>query len=195
MPASKRASGERGWLALAVAAALSLVAAVLVVGELARRAEREPVARAETALAATAVTAGAAVQEPAPTEPRGAAAAEPVGARAAAVPWTPARLELVFESHLSSGTIAVWLDGERVWLDDLAGSRNPFRRMAGQEVRHTLDVPPGERTVEVRVSGRAAGRRVDAARVIAGRFVDDEARRLRVGLSPLTRELDLAWME
>ena len=64
----------------------------------------------------------------------------------------------------------------------------------GREVRQTLPIPPGERTVEVRVSGRTAKIRVDAADHIRGRFEADEPRWLRVTVNPLTNSLGLAWM-
>jgi hypothetical protein len=129
-----------------------------------------------------------------------------VGPRIAATPLAPAptpaptptpiptaHLQLRFRNHLASGTLAVWVDGERVWLHQVEEVRNPLRRAAGQELRHTLEVTAGEHTVEVRVSGRAAGRRIDTARRIAGTLTAESSRSLRVVLNPLTRNLELEW--
>jgi tRNA A-37 threonylcarbamoyl transferase component Bud32 len=127
--------------------------------------------------------------------PRRASAPDPLPPSAPPTP-TPlpaARLELRFRSHLASGSLAVWVDGERVWLHQVEEVRNPMRRVAGQELRHILEVSAGDRTVEVRVTGRAAGRRIDAARSIVGSFPPDASRSLRVVLNPLTRNLDLEW--
>jgi hypothetical protein len=91
--------------------------------------------------------------------------------------------------------MTVWVDGERAWSGPVSAPRNLLKRVAGREVRQTLAIPPGERTVEVRVSGRTAKLRVDAADRIRGRFEADEQRWLRVIVNPLTNSLSLSWME
>jgi serine/threonine-protein kinase len=104
-----------------------------------------------------------------------------------------ASLNLVYNNRLASGTISVWVDGGLAWSDQVIGPRNLLKRVAGREVRRTIPVPPGARTVEVRVSGRTAKLRIDAADRIRGDFAADQVRRLRVTVNPLANSLKLTW--
>lgn len=107
----------------------------------------------------------------------------------------PGSLHIVYNNRLASGTMSAWVDGQRVWSGDVSGPRSVIKRVAGREVRHTLQVPPGDHTVEVRISGRTVKIRVDAADRIRGRFEAHRARWLRVTLNPVTNRLKLSWME
>lgn len=131
------------------------------------------------------------------TDPAAEEAAPPVEAAAAesTAPSPPAQLHVVYNNRLATGTMTVWVDGERAWSGPVSAPRNLIKRVAGREVRQTLAIAPGERTVEVRVSGRAAKLRVDAADRIRGRFEAGATRWLRVTVNPLTDSLGLTWME
>jgi hypothetical protein len=125
----------------------------------------------------------------------GAPAAEAGSLPEVPPPPPSASLDLVYNNRLASGTISVWVDGERVWSGDVGGSRSVLQRVAGRELRQTLEITPGDRTVEVRITGRAARLDVDAADQIRGRFEPDQARGLRVALNPVTNRLKLSWVD
>jgi len=178
-------AGKIAWSAVAAAAAVLLVAGLMAIfGETGRRSAEGTATPTESSTAAPAQDLAEAPAAP-PVE------APPLAPTPAP---TPARLHLVYENRLASGTMTVWLDGEQLWTDQIVGSRNLFKRAAGQELSHTLDIPPGDRTVEVRITGRVAKIRVDAADVVRLRFEEDGDRWLRVSLNPLTDNLKLSWI-
>jgi hypothetical protein len=169
------------------AALLGIAAAALLAGALAIVFAAREQGDGEREDGESAVAPLPVVESPAPAEPASPPAAPP--------PPPSASLHLVYNNRLASGSISVWVDGERVWSAEVSGPRNVIRRVTGRELRRTVQVPAGERTVEVRISGRAAMIDVDAASSIRGQFEADEARWLRVALNPLTDSLRLSWME
>ena len=58
-------------------------------------------------------------------------------------------------------------------------------------VKATVSVRPGQRTIEVRITG--VKKRVDVAEVIRSRFAPGETRYLRARLIPVVDDLRLAW--
>ncbi|GMU66076.1 MAG: hypothetical protein AMXMBFR36_23500 [Acidobacteriota bacterium] len=181
---------------------------VTVVGS-ARERRRVAVAVAILALAALGALAIAfgrsrPSEGPASTAPRVAASSAPTGSgvpdsRGASetTPATPApvageaTLELTFFNRLRGGTIAVWVDGERVWSRELELAGTSLKRVTGQAIRAEIPVAAGEHDIEVRVTGNE--RRVDAQGVVRASFTPGATRNLRVTLVPFRSRLDLDW--
>lgn len=125
-----------------------------------------------------------------------AAPAAPAGAdssaEAAVDPATrDATLHFAYRNRLGSATMTVLVDGEVVWTRELEASRNPLSRAFGDEVLETVEVPSGDRTVEVRVLGRSMD--VEASASLRGHFEPDGRRWLRITLNPFAEKVSLAW--
>jgi hypothetical protein len=105
----------------------------------------------------------------------------------------PARLEVVFQHTLRSGTIKIWVDDDLV-IDEELESR-VTRKILGIKRRKgrfetSLSVSPGEHVIKVQVEGDGFSR---ASRV-RGSFESGETRRLEVdrgGLPLIDRDLSL----
>jgi len=157
-PATEAARGARSptarraaLLGLAAAAlAVAAVAAALVAFGLA--AALKPGTAVEAALERLAPADAA-------TEPAAEGAAPPVEAAAAAetVPSPePAQLHLVYNNRLATGTMTVWVDGERAWSGPVSAPRNFIKRVAAGRCARPCRSRPGNAPSR---SGSAAGRR------------------------------------
>lgn len=122
-----------------------------------------------------------------------AAAAKPAAepAAAALVPGE-ARLEIVYTNRLKRGSIAVWVDGEKVLARSFTGPKGVLKRAVGQELRDTLTLATGRHEIEVHVSGQAG--KLEARDRTSHRFFDGQTRRLRIDFIPPSF-LRLAWKE
>jgi serine/threonine-protein kinase len=170
------------------------VAAVVLAGALGFALMR-PRAEAPAGGAATGPTPAAA---PASQEPSSPEPTSDSGSLLGRLPFfrAPARLEIVFQHSLRTGTIKVWVDDDLVIEDELEA--RVIKKILGIKRRKgrfeaTVDVPPGEREIKVQVqSGNFWG-----ARRIRGTFTSGETRTLEVnkgGLPLIDKDLSLGWM-
>ncbi len=146
--------------------------------------------------ASTMSTAPAAVEEPAPAptpepSPRPPSKKEPASqpSRKAA---PPAWLSVGFEHHLASGTLEVWVDGNRVAKEAL--DSRVTRKLLGFELRsgsvqQTLGLEPGRHEVRVRL--RSGDDNRDARS--SATFRSGATRRLEVRAPRLRGGLTLEW--
>ena len=141
-----------------------------------------------TATAAAPAAAGAPAPSPVPPAPRRSPAAVPAPAREAGRAPT---LAVLYFNRLRTGTVTVWVDGERRWTAPLSAPRNLLDRVEGEPVRATLRVTPGTHVVEVHVSQRSG--HIDARGSIRGDFTPGRTRLLRVTLVPYVPALGLEW--
>ena len=79
-------------------------------------------------------------------------------------PQTPetsnAYLEILHTNRLKKGWLTVWIDGERVASRPLSAPKGLAKRVSGEDVRLSVPVRPGQRRLEIRISGAAGqGRR------------------------------------
>ncbi len=128
-----------------------------------------------------------------PAESTGESVAGESGAGAAgepAAPAEPATLRLVYNNRLANALLTVWVDGERA-LSYRVRTEELFDRVTGDELTTALEVEPGVRTVEIRVTG-VEGRN-DASGVLRSRFRSGQTRRLRIVLRPFGSRLRLVW--
>ena len=102
-----------------------------------------------------------------------------------------ARLVVLHKTRLKSARMSIWIDGEKVWSEPISADGNYFERTRGDLVKAAVSVRPGQRTIEVRVTG--SKRKVDATGVSSGSFGAGETRYLRARLIPIVDELKLAW--
>lgn len=107
----------------------------------------------------------------------------------------PASLHLVYNDRLSSATVTVWIDGRWTWSESIGGTRGIAQRVVGRERRWVVEVPPGERSVRVRIVGSGPGVEVDATQLVRGRLAAGGRHFLRVALNPLSNHLRLTWMD
>jgi serine/threonine-protein kinase len=130
---------------------------------------------------------------PLPAPP--AAAVEPspeASSPASAVAGEPGRLAIDFEHPLKSGQLRIWLDGELIVDQRLAGQAAksalvfPVRKGSYRDV---LEVRPGRHALRVQVKWEGE-ERTDR---IAGTFRPGAARRLQVRLGRLRKNLSLEW--
>ena len=101
-----------------------------------------------------------------------------------------AHLQILHTNRLKKGWLTVWIDGDRVASRPLAAPKGLAKRVSGEDVRLTLPVQPGERILEIRISG--AEGKVDATRHTEVYFASGQTKRLRVGWLP-TGKLRLNW--
>ncbi len=131
------------------------------------------------------VPAGAAVTPPTPDDSSAQQPGDSNRARAA-----NAHLEILHTNRLKKGWLTVWIDGERVASRPLAAPKGFAKRVSGEDVRLSIPVRPGERRLEIRISG--AEGKVDARRQTDTFFSSGQTRRLKVGWLP-TGKLRLNW--
>ena len=101
-----------------------------------------------------------------------------------------AHLEILHTNRLKKGWLTVWIDGERVASRPLSAPKGIAKRVSGEDVRLSIPVRPGERRLEIRISG--AEGKVDATRQTDTFFSSGQTRRLKVGWLP-TGKLRLNW--
>jgi len=101
-----------------------------------------------------------------------------------------AHLQILHTNRLKKGWLTLWIDGERVASRPLAAPKGLAKRVSGEDVRLTLPVRPGQRRLEIRISG--AEGKVDATRHTEAYFASGQTKRLRVGWLP-TGKLRLNW--
>ncbi len=135
---------------------------------------------------------------PAPPPLRSEAAEEDLeGAPAEPGPWTsvqgaPARLVLDLEHPLQEGTVAVYVNGEKILQRRLraAVTSNILGfKLRRQRLRETVTLEPGKKRLLVQVFWRD-GRR---AETIAGTFNPGATRRLSVRMGRVGKGLSLEW--
>jgi hypothetical protein len=102
-------------------------------------------------------------------------------------------LRLVHKNRLRNAALTVWVDGEKVHSVRLAAQKNPLRRVGGDALEWALDVPAGDRLIEVRIT--SAQGQVNAVGTVRGRFTAGGSRVLRVLLIPFNERLRLSWEE
>ncbi len=141
----------------------------------------------------------AAPEEPADL-PEAAAPEEPADLPEVAAPEEPAAasapaatLELRHENHLRQAWMSVWIDGERVWSEEMIGPKSVFKRALGQKVRATISTSAGRHLIEVRISEKSM--KVDAGESIRASFSAGETRQLEVSLKRRSNQLRLSWVE
>jgi pyruvate/2-oxoglutarate dehydrogenase complex dihydrolipoamide acyltransferase (E2) component len=121
--------------------------------------------------------------EPSPSEESPEGAAEVPGA---------GRLAVDFEHPLKTGQLRIWLDGELIVEQRLAGQASKkglvFSVRKGS-YRDMLEVPPGRHTLRVQVAWDESER----TERIASTFKAGETRRLQVRLGRLRKNLSLEW--
>jgi hypothetical protein len=86
--------------------------------------------------------------------------------------------------------MTIWIDGERVVSRPLAAPKGLAKRVSGEDVRLSIPVRPGQRRLQIRISGTEG--KVDATRDIETYFSSGQTRRLRVGWLP-TGKLRFNW--
>lgn len=174
-------------VAVAILALAALGALALALGR--SRSSESPAGAGSEVAAASAPTASGA------PDSQGASASSPEKPSPATTVPAPvageATLELTFFNRLRGGSIAVWVDGERVWSRELELPGTSLKRVTGQAIRAEIPVAAGEHDIEVRVTG--SERRVDAQGVVRASFAPGTHRNLRVTLVPFRSRLDLDW--
>ena len=93
-----------------------------------------------------------------------------------------AHLEILHTNRLKKGWLTVWVDGERVASRPLSAPKGLAKRVSGEDVRLSIPVRPGQRRLEIRLSG--AEGKVDATRQTDIQVSSGQTRRLRVGWLP-----------
>jgi serine/threonine protein kinase len=136
-------------------------------------------------LGADIVSAEAVAPPPDPASSSAQAPGESTQARTA-----NAHLQILHTNRLKRGWLTVWIDGERVASRPLAAPKGLAKRVSGEDVRLIIPVRPGERRLEVRISGSEG--KVDATRHTEAYFASGQTKRLRVGWLP-TGKLRLNW--
>jgi len=101
-----------------------------------------------------------------------------------------AHLEILHTNRLKKGWLTVWIDGERVASRPLSAPKGLAKRVSGEDVRLSVPLRPGQRRLEIRISG-AAGK-VDATKLAEVYFSSGQTKRLRVGWLP-TGNLRFNW--
>ncbi len=193
------AAGSWRWTRLLVLATLVLTAGVLLGRSLDPQILEVPVAPVQLpeaeespAEAASRPPAGAAPDRR-PPPVRGGLQPADHEARAIAPGPPPAavtHLELVYLHRLRRAELSVWIDGRQA-LSARLETRNPLKRLRGQEHRWLLPVPAGEHLLEIRV--RDPSKRLEARNQARQLFSRQEPQRLTVELWPDSRQLGLQW--
>jgi hypothetical protein len=151
--------------------------------------DREEVPGAATVPGSPAAEAPAAPEVPASPAPE--ASPEPqTGSGEAGTP--DGQLAVDFEHTLKTGQLRIWLDGELIVEQRLAGQASKkglvFTVRKGS-YRDMLEVPPGHHSLRVQVKWDDSER----SERIAGTFEAGETRRLQVRLGRLRKNLSLEW--
>ncbi len=148
-----------------------------------RTEEETPAAGSEDSPPGDAVETG---METAPAQEPTGASSEPTLAAPPPPPPPPkpkpkpAELEILYENRLKTAYISVWIDGRRVVFNRVEASTF-LKRRVGQEFRRTIEVPAGQRRIEVHVSG-VEKRRIEARGSLRKGFESRAFYRLRVEL-------------
>ncbi len=105
---------------------------------------------------------------------------------------TPANayLQILHTNRLKKGWLTVWIDDKKVASRPLSAPKGLAKRVSGEDVRLSVPVRPGQRRLEIRISG--AEGKVDATKQIDAYFSSGQTRRLRVGWLP-TGNLRFNW--
>jgi len=103
---------------------------------------------------------------------------------------TNAHLEILHTNRLKKGWLTVWIDGDRLASRPLSAPKGLAKRVSGEDVRLSVPVRPGQRRLEIRISG--AEGKVGATKQIDVYFSSGQTRRLRVGWLP-TGNLRFSW--
>ncbi|MEZ5330809.1 MAG: protein kinase [Thermoanaerobaculia bacterium] len=104
-----------------------------------------------------------------------------------------ASLHIVYNNRLSSGSLALLVDGRTVWSTRVSSPQSVAQRFAGRERRYVVRVPAGGHLLQLRLVGRGPGMEVNVSETIRGTFPAGGRRDLRVSLNPLTNNLKLFW--
>jgi hypothetical protein len=126
-----------------------------------------------------------------PTSAPAPSDAAPAEAPAASDSAPTATIELHFVHRIKSGSLEVWIDGERAWSTPLASPKNPLRRIGGEELIGFIEIPAGRREIEVRVANAAES--IDAREAVSVELTAGETRLLRAVLPPMRSRLRLKW--
>jgi hypothetical protein len=93
-------------------------------------------------------------------------------------------------NRLKKGWLTVWVDGERVASRPLSAPKGFAKRVSGEDVRLSIPIRPGQRRLEIRISG--AEGKVDATKHTEVHLSPGQTKRLRVGWLP-TGNLRFNW--
>ena len=131
------------------------------------------------------VQSGAIVPPPGLENSSGRSPADATRARAA-----NSHLEILHTNRLKKGWLTVWVDGERVASRPLSAPKGFAKRVSGEDVRLSIPIRPGQRRLEIRISG--AEGKVDATKHTEVHLSPGQTKRLRVGWLP-TGNLRFNW--
>ncbi|MEE8368479.1 MAG: serine/threonine-protein kinase [Thermoanaerobaculia bacterium] len=92
-------------------------------------------------------------------------------------------LFLRYNNRFKQVEMSIWLNGRMIWLQDIEAAKNVFKRLAGNDIRATLQIPQGDQTIEVRMR-RTDGKR-DLSESVSAVFEVGRRYTLRVRHIPL----------
>ncbi|MGB5161022.1 MAG: protein kinase [Thermoanaerobaculia bacterium] len=131
------------------------------------------------------VQSDAVLPPPGPNSSSGRSPADSKHSRAA-----NAHLEILHTNRLKKGWLTVWIDGDRVASRPLSAPKGLAKRVSGEDVRLSVPVRPGQRRLEIRISG--AEGKVGATKQTDVYLSSGQTKRLRVGWLP-TGNLRFTW--
>jgi len=131
------------------------------------------------------VQSDAVLPPPGPKSSSGRSPADSKHSRAA-----NAHLEILHTNRLKKGWLTVWIDGDRVASRPLSAPKGLAKRVSGEDVRLSVPVRPGQRRLEIRISG--AEGKVNATKQTGVHLLSGQTKRLRVGWLP-TGNLRFTW--
>jgi hypothetical protein len=109
-------------------------------------------------------------------------------------PVLDATLIVTHKNRLSLAYISLWVDGDRVWTEELTAPKNVFKRVkriSGLPVEKAIPVSAGSHTIEVHISGKS--KKIEAMSSIKGDFKSEQIRRLKIGLNPYSKKIKMSW--
>ncbi len=107
-------------------------------------------------------------------------------------PRATSTLELVYRNRIKNAALSVVVDGERVYAGNVTRAPGLFNLTFGKNVWASVDLPPGEHVVDVRVTGEKG--KLDLVRQVKTTFEDGRTHRLRISVTRL-KNLKLTWKE
>jgi serine/threonine protein kinase len=102
---------------------------------------------------------------------------------------TMSSLNIRYNNRLRDVAMSVRLNDRIMWSEDISAPKNVFKRLAGTDVRTTLQIPEGEQTIEVQL--RRSGGKPDLSSKITAVFEPGQDHVLKVRYIP-PRQLRLS---
>ncbi len=100
---------------------------------------------------------------------------------------------IMYRHRGGSATLRVFLDGVRVWNQQLRPVEGRKQKLLGYESRAVVSVPSGEHSLQVRLTDPDRG--INAADTIRSRYTNGRKRSLRINLDPNDNVIQLRWKE